>query len=151
MKNTHKNHTYLAGPMEDVSVDHMTSWRILASERLDAAGIDYLDPTRRVSFHDQLKGVDYLQEVVKGMNICKRIFKQDLEDIASSKVMLVDARRSSGKGTGTAMETMFAHTKNKIIIIWCDPEDPPHPFYEAMYSEKHYTLEDAIDAVMEYY
>jgi len=147
----HKNHVYLAGPMEDVSVDHMTSWRHQASERFDAAGIDNLDPTRRVSFHDQLQGVDHLQEIVKGMNICKRIFKQDLEDIANSKVVLVDARRSSGKGTGTAMEVMFAHTKNKIIILWCDESDHPHPFYEAMYSEKHYSLDEAIEAVLEYY
>ena len=151
MTTKHKNHVYLCGPMEDVSVDHMTSWRSKATEVFEGAGIDSLDPTRRVSFHDQLQGIDHLEEVTKSLNICKRIFKQDMEDIANSKVLLVDSRRSSGKGTGTAMEVMFAHTKHKIIILFCDPEDLPHPFYEAMASEKHDNLEDAIAAVLEYY
>ena len=151
MREKHKNHVYLAGPMEDVSVDHMTSWRKLASLAFEGADIDCLDPTRRVSFHDQLQEVENLQEVTKSMNICKRIFKQDMEDIASSKVLLVDARRSSGKGTGTSMEVMFAHTKNKIIVLWCDPEDHPHPFYEAIASEKHFDFNSAVEAVLEYY
>jgi len=85
------------------------------------------------------------------MNTCKRIFKQDLHDIASSRVVLADVRRSSGRGTGTSMELMFAHMKNKIIILWADEGDLIHPFYEAMATEKHYNLEDAVYAVLEYY
>ena len=151
MNNKHKNHVYLCGPMEDVAPDHMTSWRREAGELLEGAGIDFLDPTRRVSFHDQLQGVDHLQEITKSLNICKRIFKQDMEDIANSKVVLVDARRSSGKGTGTSMEVMFAHTKNKIIILWGDKDDHPHPFFEAIATEKHYNLDEAVEALLEYY
>jgi hypothetical protein len=74
-----------------------------------------------------------------------------LHDIASSRVVLADVRRDSGRGTGTSMELMFAHMKNKIIILWADEGDFIHPFYEAMSTEKHYNLEDAIDAVKEYY
>jgi nucleoside 2-deoxyribosyltransferase len=144
-----KDHVYLAGPMEDCSADHMTGWRIDAQFSLGFADISSLDPTRRVSFHDQLG--DNLQDVTKTMNICKRIFKQDLHDIASSRVVLADVRRDSGRGTGTSMELMFAHMKNKIIILWADEGDFIHPFYEAMSTEKHYNLEDAIDAVKEYY
>jgi len=144
-----KDHVYLAGPMEDCSEDHMTGWRIDAQYSLEFADISYLDPTRRVSFHDQLG--ENLQDVNKTMNICKRIFKQDLHDIASSRVVLADVRRDSGRGTGTSMELMFAHMKNKIIILWADEGDFIHPFYEAMATEKHYNLYDALDAVKEYY
>ena len=144
-----KDHVYLAGPMEDCSADHMTGWRIDAQFSLGFSDISALDPTRRVSFHDQLG--DNLQDVTKTTNICKRIFKQDLHDIASSRVVLADVRRDSGRGTGTSMELMFAHMKNKIIILWVDEGDFIHPFYEAMATEKHYNLEDAIDAVKEYY
>jgi hypothetical protein len=49
-----KNQVYLAGPMEDCSPEAMTNWRIRAGEAFEMAGISYLDPTRRVSFHDQL-------------------------------------------------------------------------------------------------
>jgi len=144
-----KNHVYLAGPMEDCTAEHMTSWRTDASQYLAFKDISTLDPTRRVSFHDQLG--EHLENVTKTMNTCKRIFKQDLQDIAESKVVLADVRRSSGRGTGTSMELMFAHTKNKIIILWADEGDFIHPFYEAMATEKHYNLEDALESVGEYY
>jgi nucleoside 2-deoxyribosyltransferase len=144
-----KDHVYLAGPMEDCSREHMTSWRESAGIDLAYAGINVLDPTRRVSFHDQLS--ENLQDVTKTMNVCKRIFKQDLHDIAQSRVVLADVRRDSGRGTGTAMELMFAHMKNKIIILWANEGDLVHPFLESMATEKHYTLEDAVEAVKEYY
>lgn len=144
-----KNQVYLAGPMEDCTTEAMTNWRLRATEYLDMADIATLDPTRRVSFHDQLG--DNLQDVTKTMNICKRIFKQDLHDIADSRVVLADVRRDSGRGTGTSMELMFAHMKNKIIILWANEGDFIHPFYEAMATEKHYALYDALDAVKEYY
>lgn len=144
-----KEHVYLAGPMEDCSVDHMTGWRNKATQVLEMADIQVLDPTRRVSFHDQL--AVNLRDVTKTMNTCKRIFKQDLQDIASSRVVLADVRRSSGRGTGTSMELMFAHMKNKIIILWAEEGDFIHPFYEAMATEKHFNLQDAIYAAAEYY
>jgi len=146
-----KEAVYLAGPMEDCSKDHMIGWRQTATEAFEVAGLITRDPTRRVSFHDQMYADQHLQDSVKNMNLCKRIFKQDLQDIAESRVILADVRRASGRGTGTSMELMFGHTKNKIIILWADPEDSIHPFYEAMYSEKHYSLEEAIEAVVEYY
>jgi len=144
-----RDYTYLAGPMEDVSKDHMTSWRAKTTYELGLSGIQTLDPTRRISFHDQLE--PFLQDDHRGMNVCKRIFKQDLQDIAESKAIIADVRRSSGRGTGTSCELMFAHTKNKIIILWADEDDFPHPFLEAMATEKHYNLEDAIEAVKTYY
>jgi nucleoside 2-deoxyribosyltransferase len=135
--------------MEDCTAEHMTGWREFATAHLDAADIQTLDPTRRVSFHDQLS--EHLQDVTKTMNTCKRIFKQDLQDIANSKIVLADVRRDSGRGTGTSMELMFAHMKNKIIILWANEGDFVHPFYEAMATEKHFNLYDAIEAVQEYY
>ena len=144
-----KNYVYLAGPMEDCTKDYMKGWRERVTHNLSFSDIETLDPTRRVSFHDQLG--EHLQDVTKTMNTCKRIFKQDLQDIANSKVVLADVRRESGRGTGTSMELMFAHMKNKIIILWADEGDFVHPFYEAMATEKHYTLADAVHAVEEYY
>jgi len=147
-----KNFTYLCGPMEQITVERMTGWRKDAASYLNERGIDVLDPTRRVSFHDQLVNGDMkLEDEVRTMNISKRIFKQDLEDVANSKVVLADVRRSSGKGTGTACELMFAHMKNKIIILWADKEDRPHPFIEAMGTEKHFSLAEALLAVRSYY
>jgi nucleoside 2-deoxyribosyltransferase len=144
-----KDYVYLAGPMEDCTKEMMMHWRQAATDHLYHSDIQTLDPTRRVNFHDQL--TENLQDVTKTMNTCKRIFKQDLQDIANSKVVLADVRRNSGRGTGTSMELMFAHTKNKIIILWAQEDDFIHPFYEAMATEKHYSFYDAVDAVKEYF
>jgi len=144
-----KDHIYLAGPIEDVSHHQMTGWRIQVKREADESGIKILDPTRRITFHDQLE--PFVQDTHRSMNICKRIFKQDLQDIADSRVIIADVRRSSGRGTGTSCELMFAHVHHKIIILWADEEDFPHPFLEAMATEKHYKPEDAIKAALSYY
>ena len=135
--------------MEDCSETHMKGWREYMRFELEDSGIKCLDPTRRVSFHDQLG--EHIQNITKTTNICKRIFKQDLQDIANSRIVVADVRRGSGRGTGTSMELMFAHTKNKIIILWADENDFVHPFYEAMATEKHYELSDVLTAIEEYY
>jgi len=145
-----KDYVYLAGPMEDCTKDYMTQWRNVVSSELLTAEIYSLDPTRRVAFHTQLYDTK-LEDDIRNLNLSKRIFKQDLQDIANSKVVLADVRRDSGRGTGTSMELMFAHMKNKIIIMWSQHGDVIHPFYEAIYTEKHYDLQDAIEAVKEYY
>jgi nucleoside 2-deoxyribosyltransferase len=148
-----KDYVYLAGPMEDLSEEEMKGWRMELREGLLTGWhqdpIQVLDPTRRVTFHDQLG--DYLQDTTRSMNVCKRIFKQDMQDIANSRVVVADIRRKMGKGTGTACEIMFAHMKNKIIILYSDPDDPIHPFLESMATEKHYELQDIIKAVRSYY
>jgi nucleoside 2-deoxyribosyltransferase len=126
----------------------MLGWRIRASNSLGALGINSLDPTRRVSFHEEL----FLSEKqTESQNTCRRIFKMDMQDIANSTVVLADVRRSSGRGTGTSMELMFAHTKNKIIILWADKDDYIHPFYESIYTEKYFSLEKCIDSITYYY
>lgn len=126
----------------------MTEWRTQASNYLDKREIACLDPTRRVSFHDEL----YLGEThTPVQSTCRRIFKMDMQDIASSTVVLADVRRSSGRGTGTSMELMFAHMKNKIIILWADENDLIHPFYESIYTEKYFSLDECLEAITYYY
>jgi nucleoside 2-deoxyribosyltransferase len=141
-----KNYVYLAGPMEDCPARRMTAWRIQASNILDIHDINVLDPTRRVSFHDTLQ-----DRTDTGQSACRRIFKMDMQDIANSTVVLADVRRNSGRGTGTSMELMFAHMKNKIIILWADKDDLIHPFYESIYTEKYFDLEECVDAISYYY
>jgi len=143
---------YLIGPMEDVTLGEMTGWRNVATEQLENADIPVYDPTRRVPLRNQLE--DYLDNEQMTLNLYKRIFKQDLQDIQNSSVVLADCRRGEGlpvRRTGSDMELMFAHVHNKIIIAWCDPGDDLHPFYESIFTEKHYNLCDATEAAMEYF
>jgi len=143
-----KNYVYLAGPMEDCTKELMTGWRSYTQNKLNKLEINSLDPTRRVSFHDEL----YLGEThTPVQSVCRRIFKMDMQDIANSTVVLADIRRDSGRGTGTAMELMFAHIKNKVIILWANEDDNIHPFYESIYTEKYFNVDQCIDAVTNYY
>jgi len=144
-----KDYVYLAGPMEDAQYEDMVGWRKYATASLLTHDINCLDPTRRVSYHEELQGVLGAERRV--MNVSRRIFKQDMKDIASSRVILADIRRSSGRGTGTSMELMFGHTEHKIMIMWGSKEDFPHPFIQSMATEIHYDLDEAIEAVKGYY
>jgi len=126
----------------------MTGWRNYTQKTLESMDIMALDPTRRVSFHDEL----YLEEThTPVQSVCRRIFKMDMQDIANSTVVLADVRRNSGRGTGTSMELMFAHMKNKVIILWAASNDLIHPFYESIYTEKYFDIDQCIDAVTNYY
>jgi len=137
---------YLAGPMAGFSHDEMTSWRTTATQVLEMADIPALDPTRRIPFHEQ-----NLDDRGLNVNLAKRIFKQDLRDIARCEVLLVDGRdHPKAKAQGTAAEIMFSHMKHKTIIIWKNPEDMLNPFLTAMATEVHDSLEDALEAAIDY-
>ena len=137
---------YLAGPMAGLTAQDMKSWRWYAHDKLGDSDIKVLDPTRRISYHEQIlndRGLD--------RNIANRIFKQDLRDIARCEVVLVDMRDLPGiKGQGTAAEVMFAHMKNKVIVLWKTPNDSLNPFMTAMATEVHVALEEAVEACIEY-
>ena len=138
----HKQYTYLAGPMEGLTYEQMSGWRKDATRQLFLRDIETLDPTRRVSYHDQ-KDQTYA---------AARVVKHDLQDIAYSTVILADLRDSTpGRKWGTVCEIAHAHTKNKIIIVITDPSQFKHPFIEYYATEIHHTLDNAIDAVVTYY
>jgi len=137
---------YLAGPMAQMSGEEMKSWREYATEVLEGADVPVLDPTRRTSFHVQL-----LDDRGMEQNLAKRIFKQDLRDIARCEVLLCDLRdHPKAKAQGTAAEVMFSHMKHKTIIAWKNPEDMLNPFMTAMVTEVHNSLDEALEAAIDY-
>jgi len=139
-----KEHTYLAGPIEGLTIYQATGWRKEASFELKNFGINTLDPTRRTSFVDS--------NHLTTKNASRRVWKADLQDIAYSTVVLANLSDSlPGKKWGTVCEIAHAHTKNKIIIVVMDKDQFEHPFITQYATEVHHTLEDAIEAVKEYY
>ncbi len=137
-----KGAVYCCGGMEGYTKEQMTGWRTQAKEFLEARNIKVYDPTRRIETH-----AGFEQE-----NIRNRTVKLDLQDIANSTVLLCDMRASQpGKRWGSMSEIAHAHTKNKIIIIWTDPDDFKHPFLYFYATEIHHTLEDCLEAVEEYF
>jgi len=137
---------YLAGPIEGCNREAMVAWRSHAEAFLLLHSQKVFNPTRRIEFHIQLNDSSYSNS----NNICNRIVKQDLADIDKCNIIIADVRRASGKGTGTSMELMYAHTKGKIIILWADEEDILHPFYEYVSTEKHFILNECLEAALNY-
>ena len=136
---------YLAGPMSGMTGSGMKRWRTKAARMLEMADIRVLDPTRRIPFH-----AENLEDCGLNFNLAKRIFKQDLRDIARCEVLLVDGRdHPKAKAQGTAAEIMFSHMKHKTIIIWTNG-DALNPFLTAMATEIHEDLEDAVEAAIAY-
>jgi len=140
----HKEHTYLAGPIEGLTKEQAMKWRTEASFELANFGVDTLDPTRRTSFIDS--------NHLTTKNAARRVWKADLQDIAYSTVVLANLSDNlPGKKWGTVCEIAHAHTKNKIIIVVMDKDQFEHPFITQYATEVHHTLKDAIEAVKEYY
>jgi nucleoside 2-deoxyribosyltransferase len=138
---------YTAGAMEHVSNIDMNKWREYSANFLDDFDIRCLHPTRRTPIHDQEADDD-----ISTYNKLKRITYQDMADIKRSHVILADLRDSMpGKKWGTVMEVAQAYQWDKIIIALVDPDQFKHPFIYTYATEVHYDLQDALDAVVEYY
>jgi nucleoside 2-deoxyribosyltransferase len=142
MKYLHNQYVYLAGPIEGISLEEATAWRQYASSYLRGCNIDTLDPTRRMSYHDQ-QAKDYA---------AARIVRQDLQDIANSSVLLVNlSDKTPGRKWGTVSEVTAAAFSGKIIITYVEREQFKHPFIEHFSTEIHHSLEDALRAVTAYF
>jgi len=137
----HDQHVYLCGPIEGLTKKEANEWRDEAKIKLALKSIDVLDPTRRVSYVDS-----------KCEHADARIFKSDLQDISHSSVLLVNLRKSlPGMKWGTVAEVAHAHTKNKIIIVVLDKDQWIHPFISQYATEIHTNMNEAIEAVKEYF
>jgi nucleoside 2-deoxyribosyltransferase len=135
-----KDNVYLAGPMEGLTYVEQTAWRNSATRELGFADISTLDPCRRP--HDGRSS----------LNSSRRIFKCDLQDIANSTVVLANLSDSlPGKKWGTVAEIAHSHTLHKIIIVILSKDQFMHPFIQSYATEIHFSLEDALDTVKEYY
>lgn len=127
---------YAAGPMEGMTVDAMTGWRNDFKVMLNKEGMVMLDPCRRMPYHNG-----------DSINIARSLFKMDLMDIDNSDAVFFDMRRVVGKAWGTSMEMMYAWTKDKPLVVRVRPEEPKHPFIEAMATATVYDLCEAIDTI----
>ena len=133
------NTVYIAGPMEGLTESEMKGWRSDITGILTGGwDISVKDPTRRLPF----RGDD------DNMNRARMIFRADLMDIDRSQVVLFDFRKGKGYAWGTAMEAMYAFTKGIPLVVWVNPEDPKHPFLEAMATTKVFTMHAAAEAVV---
>lgn len=91
--------TYLCGGINGLSDSECRDWREYAKKHLRTAT---LDPMRR---DYRGKEDESIEKIVTG----------DLEDIAQSRYVLVNATRPSW---GTAMEIIYAYQAKKCIVAW---------------------------------
>jgi len=143
-----KSFVYTAGAMENVSTAAMVDWRDYVDKYLYDSEIKCLHPTRRMPLHNQ----DVSEDELSTYNRSKRIEAQDMLDIKRSRVVLADLRDSMpGKKWGTVMEVAKAKEMGKIIIVLVDPGQFKHPFIYTYATEVHYDLQEAVEAILEYY
>jgi nucleoside 2-deoxyribosyltransferase len=132
---------YLAGPIENISLEEATKWRETATSFFRGHRINTLDPTRRKKFHDQSYSI----------NLARKIVKMDIDDIRKASTVLMNLKdRGAGKAWGTICELMIAHGQLKTIIVVLE-EEYHHPFIDCFATEIHHTLEDAMEATLAYY
>jgi nucleoside 2-deoxyribosyltransferase len=116
---------YLAGP------PFADEYRRRASELLQAAGCEPVDPMRR-DFRGRTKGHE--AEIVEG----------DLAEIASCDAVLASF---TAPDEGTAMEAWHAHTLGRPVVVYTGGT-PAHPWTVYVAAEVCAALEDAVAAVV---
>jgi hypothetical protein len=142
------DYVYTAGAMEHVSQENMLGWRRYVEEYLEPFEIECLHPTRRMPLHEQEND----EGDMSTYNRLKRIEAQDMLDIKASKVIFADLRDSMpGKKWGTVIEVAKAKEWGKVVIALVDRGQFKHPFIYAYATEVHHNIEDAVEAVLEYY
>jgi nucleoside 2-deoxyribosyltransferase len=136
---------YTCGAMEHVSEDAMKGWRAHLEDNLP--DVKFLHPTRRMPLHQQMEDAS-----LATYNKLKRIVAQDIKDINESDLIVANLKDSEpGKKWGSVMEVALAWERGIPVIAIVDEKQFKHPFIYTMCTEVHHTLEDAIDAVQEYY
>ena len=150
---------YLAGPMEGLSEEQMKGWRLYVRKAIAARNryygeaqgfvekITVLDPTDRESYREQ-----FLKDPT---NVGHRIFRQDLQDIDSSRVVVINLlqmRELDLRCWGSICEMIYAFVKHvPVIMILPDQAAADHPFVIGCATEVHFSLEAGTKAAMSYY
>ncbi len=120
---------YLAGRIDDISIDKRLEWREKAKKYLPEFNI--LDP----------------MEVNQG-DTDKQIFELALENVRKADIILADIRYAEAENTGTAAELFLAYTLNKKIIGFSGKKNNKRRvFMNMMVPEQYETLEEAILAI----
>jgi len=88
---------YLAGPIDNCSIQEQTIWRHVVKQVYPH--YHYLDP------------MSYEAEYFRGKKTINEIIELEKNDISDCDVLLVYPSKPS---SGTAMEVMWAHTRNEI-------------------------------------
>lgn len=130
---------YLAGPMDNVSLEEMSSWRkqVINYFKEDERFVIY-DPCRRPHSSN-------LNE--------REIMLLDLKDIDNSDLLLVD-NRDLGKPTfGTPCEVFYAaYIQNKPTIAWSDIITCRRGvFQKALFTREFTSLIASLEHISEYY
>jgi nucleoside 2-deoxyribosyltransferase len=133
-----KTTIYLAGPMDNCSMDYQTTWRNEASAYLIQNNCTMLDPCRRPHDSDLT---------------AREIYELDIKDVKNSDMILVDTRPIKRPSWGTAMEIMYAHEVCNIPVIgWCgDEEVGVRIFLDATLTRNFKTLPEALDHISAFY
>lgn len=127
---------YLAGKMENVSLDEQSDWREYVTPHLTMNGWRVLNPVQR-SLKD-------------GYNH-RRIYELDMRDVRESDVVLANLVRSQSEGHGTAMEVHFAYQNNIPVMGYATLGQKKHPFLEVCVTEWVTDLDKATKILNEFY
>lgn len=130
---------YLAGPMDNVSMEEMSDWRNNVK--------NYFHNDERFQLYDPCRRLH-----TSNLN-AREIMLLDLKDIDNSSLVLVD-NRDHGKPTfGTPCEVFYAsYIHNKPVIAWNNTETNRRGiFQKALFTREFKTLEEALNHISEYY
>lgn len=109
---------YLAGPIDDIPLEHAQRWRDIATTDLEGRGVAVYDPTREVSNLRALVALDLgrsTREIAAA-----RICSWNRRAIGESVCMLA-ALAGPGRAFGTIREIEYAKQLQIPVVLWANP------------------------------
>ncbi len=116
---------YLAGPMTGMTIEHVTTWRRKAEDKLAEAGFVVLDPARGLMFlkPEEVVKDAYEDEFTENKHV---VFERDKFDSTRAEILLVNLKHASRVSIGTMMEIAWAHLCGRFIITVIEKEGNPN-------------------------
>lgn len=121
--------TYLAGAIDQISVEEASGWRRQAAEVLEAAGIPVLDP---------------MSQSVEGLTPMQ-VYERNQGLLAQADVVLAELVAPT-LHYGTVVEVEWAVAHGRPVVAWIG--ERPAPVYLARHGGKVMVVEDLKRAIL---
>lgn len=134
---------YLCGPIQGLSYQEATGWRVTAAETLEKWGIQTLDPMRGKTELSNLTAIP--PDLTGPLTSPSAIVARDYWDVQRADLLLANLHGRLSAGSSAELAWAYANKKPVIGIIGANWV---HPFIHQFVNVKCECMDDALRAVI---
>lgn len=140
---------YLAGPIDGLTYDEATAWRLTFTQRLDASGISGVDPMRGKEFLSGMRldhGTEGRDPFHHPMALDKGIMGRDHHDCMRCDLIIANFLDCKKVSIGTCIECAWRYAARKPVVAVLEPGNcHDHPMMRETWTYAVSSLDAAFD------